>query len=1470
MKGVLGIGLAFVLLASLMTFAIPVSADPVQPFFPRTITPNTWEDYYWAPGVLGGWFFDPAITKVGPLAKARDGDLYAYVEGASAPANTSGDIFMSSDGGRTWAVSPLPLVAVCTQAAAGRYNNSAGGAVVDMVCSSEVDDIIYVTDGNYVYKSIDGGVSYAFVAPDDLENNLMGRCGITITDQPITCIDVGYDNSGKPFVFIGTKNVGHHFPADHPLFPGDAIVGSVYWIADETWDASWADLELECYGCCDITGATANITNENIGTGNGTKQTFTATLVQHPVVPGDIIPITVDDPDGGIPAETFTDPEGDGTLAGDAGGTGTIDYATGALSVTFNAAPDLNDNIQVDYGYYTGGGDGCFDVYAVGCAPDFDTSISKRVYVVITTDDLNCDGNANDPETSVIYTEGGECAWHFVSELCWNCDALNKFQINHASKIVFPSYYEATPTLFVGVTAWNGSTTNVAGGDVYRVPITVPATTPAIDLNVQGFSSGCLGLRHANICSLDIENNALVAGAWDDYEFQSPVRVYYSADGGWIWTASLKDPTGENQTYVLFGSSILAATNGCDCALSHSCGTPLGAFFNQISLINTDIEKELDLSFSPEYFDGSSTMYELTYCAADDSQCAGPCLPADAFTLTAGADASQATVKVNTGSVSVTVVTEAGATPITITPPAVNPGTWTIDFPDSGDVVLVTATSNGTNVTVTEAAALTVAYSKLSPGSDCDGDMVGGGIDVDPGVTFDMPDGLMGITSLFRWDGTYMERVHSSRYYLVTPTSVTLMTGPLYDWVEVSPDFNNTSCVYLANTSYDMARSLDAGCSWAPLTFPCAPKPTISAWIVVDLETVLASGGTSLVPFQGTIYRTTYHGTQPWDAFSVMNSAGGYAGIGVDFDLSPNITNDNSILFGDAAGQVYISEDLGMTWYEIEDALTTTIFASNVNTYVVFDPGYGTADDPGEHMIYAAAGTDIGRCDINPDAAAPKWVNQDWVEIFSSLVSASGIDAAGDTALYVSDRASVDVSEAVTVSGTIEISCYWDCCGGIDLDLISSPVAVETIGDTSFIDGELVEIIEDDLTCTLTGCEPGVEEPDLCACTLYGVVGIRGYESGAFGYIEIDWSLSHYCVCEDCISGYSFGTVLSSFLRVSGGVGAVAPKLSGVERSLNPMDPVLPVNTVVFERLTTPTNNPVQLEHPVADTFTPSIYPDDLWLTIGSNMLWALDSGTVTAYWVWDDPLATPVIQSGPDDGKALVTPTMATLKWKALDLATEYEISMFSYCPTCPDNMEPMDPIYVDPVSYCVDGVCCYVVTGLTPGTTYYWKVRVSEGEPYLSKWSELWSFDTAMGATEWCSPRCGEEDISLTPNFSWDAVVGATEYEIEVSTAEDFATLFTSGKPKINAWDCDKELEYSTTYYWRVRAVNKDGVPGAWMNCLFSTEAEPTTPAAPITPVTIVTEEITPVWIWVIIGIGAALVIAVIVLIVTTRRVS
>ena len=86
------------------------------------------------------------------------------------------------------------------------------------------------------------------------------------------------------------------------------------------------------------------VTAEVLGTGNGTLKTFSGTLTfKASGAKRTCFAITVTDG-----TETFTD-NFDGTLTGDAGGTGTINYMTGAISVTFNAAVTNSTNITVNH-----------------------------------------------------------------------------------------------------------------------------------------------------------------------------------------------------------------------------------------------------------------------------------------------------------------------------------------------------------------------------------------------------------------------------------------------------------------------------------------------------------------------------------------------------------------------------------------------------------------------------------------------------------------------------------------------------------------------------------------------------------------------------------------------------------------------------------------------------------------------------------------------------------------------------------------------------------------------------------------------------------------------------------------------------------------------------------------------------------------------------------------------------------------
>ncbi len=82
---------------------------------------------------------------------------------------------------------------------------------------------------------------------------------------------------------------------------------------------------------------------ETIGTGTGGSRSFSSTLGHAPVASGSIF-VT----DG---FEAFQDVPTPGTLAGDKGGTGSINYNTGAISVTFNLDPGAGIAIQCTYEY---------------------------------------------------------------------------------------------------------------------------------------------------------------------------------------------------------------------------------------------------------------------------------------------------------------------------------------------------------------------------------------------------------------------------------------------------------------------------------------------------------------------------------------------------------------------------------------------------------------------------------------------------------------------------------------------------------------------------------------------------------------------------------------------------------------------------------------------------------------------------------------------------------------------------------------------------------------------------------------------------------------------------------------------------------------------------------------------------------------------------------------------------------------
>ncbi len=166
---------------------------------------------------------------------------------------------------------------------------------------------------------------------------------------------------------------------------------------------------------------------------------------------------------------------------------------------------------------------------------------------------------------------------------------------------------------------------------------------------------------------------------------------------------------------------------------------------------------------------------------------------------------------------------------------------------------------------------------------------------------------------------------------------------------------------------------------------------------------------------------------------------------------------------------------------------------------------------------------------------------------------------------------------------------------------------------------------------------------------------------------------------------------------------------------------------------------------------------------------------------------------------------------------------------------------------------------------------------------------------AQDTLGPIVGAEDTSLKPRFTWAASADADHYEFQLAE-DDLFVITTQASPLLmfNGVKTFNDLDYSTTYYWRVRAVAADDeTKSDWVLSFFTTMAEPeeevvtppvevvTTPTpqitlpAPVVSVNIPPAEppvqvIPPTLMWAIIVVGAVLIIAVIVLIVRTRRVA
>ncbi|MGF1671853.1 MAG: fibronectin type III domain-containing protein, partial [Balneolaceae bacterium] len=143
--------------------------------------------------------------------------------------------------------------------------------------------------------------------------------------------------------------------------------------------------------------------------------------------------------------------------------------------------------------------------------------------------------------------------------------------------------------------------------------------------------------------------------------------------------------------------------------------------------------------------------------------------------------------------------------------------------------------------------------------------------------------------------------------------------------------------------------------------------------------------------------------------------------------------------------------------------------------------------------------------------------------------------------------------------------------------------------------------------------------------------------------------------------------------------------------------------------------------------------------------------------------------------------------------------------------------------------------VENLNYNTNYFWRVRASN-EAGISNWSEARSFTTKSEpllppeTPALASPEDNRTNESRTPVLSWLAVESASFYELRVAGSEDFVNPVFSLSDITETEAIAEGLNYETTYFWQVRAVNEAGTSGWSQVWSFTTREEPLT--APESP--------------------------------------
>src|SRR5690606_1927902 len=117
---------------------------------------------------------------------------------------------------------------------------------------------------------------------------------------------------------------------------------------------------------------------------------------------------------------------------------------------------------------------------------------------------------------------------------------------------------------------------------------------------------------------------------------------------------------------------------------------------------------------------------------------------------------------------------------------------------------------------------------------------------------------------------------------------------------------------------------------------------------------------------------------------------------------------------------------------------------------------------------------------------------------------------------------------------------------------------------------------------------------------------------------------------------------------------------------------------------------------------------------------------------------------------------------------------------------------------------------TGLVESGRYSWRVRAIDAQDVAGQWSSArWFALEGPSRPRLSEPLDQSTTADSTPLFAWEAVPGATGYQIQIGPNRLFQS---AGITPTSGTSYTSPALADGAAFWRVRAVNAAGIAGPW----------------------------------------------------------